>query len=240
LPTTLPEVPHTPWRALFKYPRSMALTALTGLSQTSGVGLALWAPTLLRVLLRINGNEASKLMFWVGMSAFVGRLFCAFLADVLGRRWSGILACAGGAVTLVIAGYYANAFIGAVSVFWLMLMAHSFFGGGSYAIIAPYMAEVWPTGLRASGMGFGYGIGNLGKIISPLGLAVIIGTSNFVKPAATLSAMAPAMIFLAFWAVLAAFTFLLIGVETKGRSIEQIDTAITKPAAAIKTSAMAG
>lgn len=100
------------------------------------------------------------------------------------------------------------------------------------------MAEVWPTGLRASGMGFGYGVGNLGKIISPLGLAVIIGTSNFVKPAATLAAMVPAMIFLAFWAVLAALAFLLIGVETRGRSIEEIDSAITKPAASIKTSAM--
>ena len=38
----------------------------------------------------------------------------------------------------------------------------------SYTIIAPYMAEVWPAGLRASGMGLGYGVGNFGKIISPL------------------------------------------------------------------------
>jgi hypothetical protein len=27
------------------------------------------------------------------------------------------------------------------------------------------MAEVWPAGLRASGMGLGYGVGNFGKII---------------------------------------------------------------------------
>lgn len=92
------------------------------------------------------------------------------------------------------------------------------------------MAEVWPTGLRASGKGFGYGVGNLGKIISPLGLAVIVGTSNFVKPHATIGAILPAMIFLAFWAVLAALAFMLIGIETKGRSIEEIDRAMTKPA----------
>jgi len=232
LPQTLPEAPHTSWRELFKYPRSMFLTALTGLSQTSGVGLALWATTLLVMIVRVNPNEASFLMIWVAVSAFVGRLFCAFLADAIGRRWSGILACSGAAVTLVVAGFLANAFIGGVSVFWLMLMAHSFFGGGSYAIIAPYMAEVWPTGLRASGMGFGYGIGNFGKIISPLGLALIVGTSNFVKPQATVAAILPAMIFLAFWAVLAALAFMLIGVETKGRSIEEIDTAMAKPAAA--------
>jgi len=238
LPETLPETLHTPWRELFKYPRSMALTALTGLSQTAGVGLALWATTLLVMIVRIKPNEASFLMIWVALSAFVGRLFCAYLADAIGRRWSGILSCAGAAITLVVAGYLANDFIGGVSVFWLMLMAHSFFGGGSYAIIAPYLAEVWPTGLRASGMGFGYGIGNFGKIISPLGLAVIVGTSNFVKPQATLAAILPAMLFLAFWAVLAVLAFLLIGVETKGRSIEEIDRAMTKPAIArVKASA---
>ena len=230
LPATLPEAAHTPWRELFKYPRSVVLTALVGLSQTSGVGLALWATTLLVMIVRIKPNEASFLMMWVGVSAFVGRLFCSYLADAIGRRWSGILACLGATVTLLMAGYLANAFIGTVSVFWLMLMAHSFFGGGSYAIIAPYMAEVWPTGLRASGLGFGYGVGNLGKIISPLGLAVIVGTSNFVRPHATIAAIFPAMVFLAFWAALAALAFLLVGLETKGRSIEEIDRALTAPA----------
>jgi putative MFS transporter len=232
LPATLPEAVHTPWRELFKYPRSVVLTALVGLSQTSGVGLALWSTTLLVMIVRIKPNEASFLMMWVAASAFIGRLFCAYLADALGRRWSGILACAGATVTLVVGGYLANMFIGAVSVFWLMLMVHSFFGGGSYSIIAPYMAEVWPTGLRASGLGFGYGVGNLGKIISPLGLAVIVGTSNFVKPHATIAAIFPAMLFLAFWAALAALAFLVIGLETRGRSIEEIDRALTAPAPA--------
>jgi len=229
LPATLPEVQHTPWRELFNYPRSVVLTALTSLMQTSGVGLALWATTLLVVIIKIKPNEASYLMIWVSLTAFVGRLFCSYLSDAIGRRWSGILACTAAAATLVLAGYWANLFIGAVSVFWLMLMVHSFFGGGSYAIIAPYLAEVWPGGLRASGMGLGYGIGNLGKIISPLGLALIIGSSNFVKPEATLEGIIPAMIFLAFWAVLSALAFLFIGIETKGRSIEEIDAALTKP-----------
>ncbi len=39
----------------------------------------------------------------------------------------------------------------------------------------------------------------------------------------------PAMIFLAFRAVLSALAFLFIGIETKGRSIEEIDAALTKP-----------
>jgi putative MFS transporter len=193
LPDSLPEIQHTPWRELFRYPRSVALVSLTGLSQTSGVGLALWAPTLLLLLLKTTPEEASFLMIWVGLSAFVGRLTCAYLADAMGRRWSGILACSGGVVTLILAGHLSTFMIGTVSVFWLMLMAHSFFAGGSYTIIAPYMAEVWPAGLRASGMGLGYGVGNLGKIISPLGLALIVGASNFVKPEATVQGIVPAM-----------------------------------------------
>ncbi len=230
LPAELPELRHTPWRELFRYPRSVVLVCLTGLSQTSGVGLALWAPTLLLLLLRTTPAHASFLMIWVGLSAFVGRIGCSFLPDLIGRRWSGMLACLGGVITLIIAGHLADLFIGMVSVFWLMLMAHSFFGGGSYAIIAPYMAEVWPAGLRASGMGLGYGVGNFGKIISPLGLALIVGASNFVKPAATIGAILPAMYFLAFWAALAAVAFVVIGIETKGRSIEEIDAALAKPA----------
>ena len=234
LPATLPEEPHTPWRELFKYPRSVALVSLTGLSQTSGVGLALWAPTLLLLLLRTTPAEASFLMIWVGLSAFVGRVTCAFLSEWMGRRWSGIMACSGAVATLILAGLCANDFIGTVSVFWLMLVAHSFFSGGSYSIIAPYLAEVWPAGLRASGMGLGYGVGNLGKIISPLGLALIVGASNFVKPEARVDAILPAMLFLAFWAALAAFAFLFLGIETKGRSIEEIDAAMTRPREAVR------
>jgi putative MFS transporter len=224
----LPELLHTPWRQLFKYPRSVLLVCLTGLSQTSGVGLALWAPTLLLLLLHISPADASFLMIWVGLSAFVGRIFCAYLADAMGRRASGFFACVGAVVTLLTAGYFSNLMIGTVSVFWLMLMAHSFFGGGSYAIIAPYMAEVWPAGLRASGMGLGYGVGNLGKIISPLGLALIVGGSDFVKPAASVGAILPAMFFLAFWAALAALAFVVLGIETKGRSIEDIDASLAQ------------
>jgi len=41
--------------------------------------------------------------------------------------------------------------------------------------------------------------------------------------------MIPAMFFLAFWAALAAAAFVVLGIETKGRSIEEIDAALTRP-----------
>jgi putative MFS transporter len=81
---------------------------------------------------------------------------------------------------LIVAGFYHDAFIGGVSVFFLMLLAQGFFNNGGYAVVGPYSAEVWPATLRGSGMGFGYGLGNFGKIIGPLGLALIVGSSDIV------------------------------------------------------------
>jgi putative MFS transporter len=86
---------------------------------------------------------------------------------------------------------------------------------------------VWPNRLRASGMGFSYGIGNLGKIIGPLGLALIVGSSNYVSPKVTLDALFPALLFLAFCYGQAGLMFLLLGFETRGRSIEEIDRSLT-------------
>ena len=125
-----------------------------------------------------------------------------------------------------LAGYLNSVFIGGVSLFFVLVMCQRFFGDGSYAIIGPYIAEVWPARLRASGMGLGYGVGNLGKIIGPLGLALIIGSSNYVSPKATLDAIGPAFLFLAFWYALAATAFWLVAFETKGRSIEEIDASL--------------
>jgi putative MFS transporter len=71
-------------------------------------------------------------------------------------------------------------------------------------------------------VGFGYGVGNLGKIIGPLGLAVIVGSSNYVSPRVTLDAIYPAFLFLSYWYLQAALAFLLLGIETSGRTIQEI------------------
>jgi MFS transporter, putative metabolite:H+ symporter len=75
-------------------------------------------------------------------------------------------------------------------------------------------------------------VGNLGKILGPLGLALIVGSSNYVSPKATLDAIFPALLYLAFWYAQAAVVFWLLGFETKGRSIEEIDGALATPSSA--------
>jgi putative MFS transporter len=133
---------------------------------------------------------------------------------------------------MALAGYWYDLYIGTLSVFFLLIMVQRFFGDASYAVIGPYIAEVWPSRLRASGMGFSYGIGNLGKIIGPLGLALIVGSSDYVSPKVVPAALFPALLFLAFWYGQAALMFLILGFETKGRSIEEINNALDSPRAA--------
>jgi len=129
-----------------------------------------------------------------------------------------------------LAGYLHDVYLGAVSIFYVMILIQSFFRPATYAIIGPYMTELWPAPLRASGLGLAYGTSNLGKFIGPLGLALIAGSSNYVNPQATLAAIVPAFNYFASWYVLAALAFLFIGIETRGRTIEELDAALVKPA----------
>ena len=229
LPPAAPAVDRVSWVELFKYPRSLAVSCLTGLSQTGTVGVTLWMATLFVLVLKVTPAEASFLAIWVGVAGIVGRFFCAWMSDAMGRRPSIVLACLIGTLGTSLAGYLSGVYVVGVSMFLLMIFVQYAFGSGAYAIIGPYMAEVWPSNLRASGMGIGYGVGNLGKFIGPAGLAVIAGSSNFVSPKATLDALIPAMNYFAFWYVLGAVAVWFIGFETRGRTIEEINSDLTAP-----------
>lgn len=81
-------------------------------------------------------------------------------------------------------------------------------------------------------MGLVYGVGNLGKLIGPAGLALIAGSSNYVKPQAMLDALIPGFNYFASWYLLGALACWLIAVETRGRTIDEIDAEMTGAAAA--------
>ena len=80
-------------------------------------------------------------------------------------------------------------------------------------------------------MGSAYGFGGLGKIIGPLGLAIVVGSANVVKPDASVEHLLPAFIYLASWFAMAGAVYFFLGIETKGRSIEEIDSELARNAA---------
>lgn len=226
LPLTAPVAPQPAGRMrdLIRYPRSLAVSWIINLgAQTGAYGFNLWAPTLLVLVLKVAPARAAFLMIWVTLAAVPGRLAMSFMSDALGRRRSGAIDALGSALLLLLAALSRDTFVGGVSVFWLLLIVTSFFIEGNFAIVGPYSAELWPSTLRTTGMGSAYGFGGLGKIIGPLGLAMIVGSSNVVTPMASPTALVPAYAFLAGWYVITAFVFLAFGYETRGRSLEAID-----------------
>jgi putative MFS transporter len=234
VPATLTPTVRISWLELFQYPRSIIAGCLTGLSQTGAAGMSLWTVILFMMVLKVTPSEGSFLAIWVGVSAVFGRLLGSWLSDALGRRVGGTLMCLAAAIAISLAGYLHSVVFSGVSLFLIFVMAHAFFSNASLAISIPYMTELWPGRLRASGFGLAYGISNVGKFIGPAGLALIIGASNYVNPKATLAGLVPALNYFAAWYILAVVAFVLIGIETRGRSIEELDLAIDKriPAAA--------
>jgi putative MFS transporter len=144
------------------------------------------------------------------------------MSDHIGRRVSGMILGAGAALMLVFAIFNTGNYIGGISVFWLCMIGIYFFADGGYALVGPYSSEVWPSNLRATGMGSAYGMGGIGKLIGPVIVAFFAGSSNMVSPQATTDAITPVYIFLAVLFLIQALLFVYAR-ETKGKSMEDID-----------------
>src|SRR6201998_204228 len=173
LPRTVAPIQSTRWVELFKYPRLVAAGCLTGLTQTGGTSLGLWGPTLLVLVLvpKITPEHAAYLMIFVNLAAILGRFSITALIEPMGRRGSGTLYCVLAAVMMVLAGYLHDVYVAGASLFYILIVAQSFFGSAVYTVVGPYMAEIWPARLRARGMGMRYGGGHFGKVVGPLALA---------------------------------------------------------------------
>ncbi len=218
------KVVKTNWFDLFKYPRSLLVSWLGNAgAQTGAYGIALWAPSLFVLLLKVTPQEASKMMILLTVTGFIGRLSFSWLSEAIGRRNSGGLLGLGAGVLIIVAGYNYNATLFGLSAFWLILAAAMFFVDGGFAIVGPYAAEIWPSHLKTSGMGSAYGFGGIGKILGPVGLALIVGSSNYLKPDVPLTEIPTAFVYLGCWFLMAGVVYYFFGLETRGKSLEQID-----------------
>jgi putative MFS transporter len=173
LPAGAPaKAPQASWFELFTYPRSLLVSWLGNAgAQTGAYGVALWAPALFVLLLKVPPQQAAKMMILLSVTGFIGRLSFAWLSERIGRRNCGGLLGFGGGLLIITAGYNYDATLFGLSAFWLILAAAMFFVDGGFAIVGPYAAEVWPSHLKTTGMGSAYGFGGIGKIIGLAGLA---------------------------------------------------------------------
>lgn len=226
LPLAIDSVPQDKpgFGELLRYPRSVALSFLSNLGmQTGYYGLTLWAPTLLVHVLHVPPTSAAFYMIFVTSAALLGRIGFSVLSEKTGRRPAGLISSFGAAAMLLAAALFGDALASVLVAFVGMLALSFLFGEGGFAVVGPYSAEVWPTALRATGMGAGYGFGGLGKVIGPMGLAFIVGASSDVVPASSGISFSTAFIYFACWYALAGLAFAVFGMETKGRTVEDLE-----------------
>lgn len=215
------------FRDLAAYPRSLVASTLSNLgAQTGYYGLSLWTPTLLVLVVGIAPSQTGMYMAIAMLGALAGRFAFSYLAETIGRRRAGALAGFGAAATLMLAASTGDATIGGVSAFFVVMVVVYVFGEGGFAVVGPYAGEVWPSRLRTTGMGFAYGIGGIGTVIGPLGLGLILGAGTTINPQASELGLLPGFAYFAGWYLLAALAFVVVGIETKGRSLEQLDREI--------------
>jgi len=145
-------------------------------------------------------------LFVQAVAAIVGYAACSVLIDRYGRR-------------PVLFLYY---FVGAFFHLWFAeatgvwiyfaIAAVGWVNPGVYGSNAVYVSELYPTHLRATAVGWFFGIGRVGSFLAPtvVGFMLQYGAGAYVLHTFALTFL------------IAAIALWLVGVETKGKVLEQI------------------
>jgi putative MFS transporter len=221
LPTVPPAVsPRGNLLDLWSQPRMFWETILIwGGSSTAGYGVYLWGPTIVALLLNVPVPRAAAYFVFVSAAGVTGKIVVTLVAPVIGRRVLGVIWGFAGTVALALAGYYNSAFIGGVPLMVVLMCASTFCIEGGFSNLAPYTVESYGVNLGARSSGLGQTANGFGKIIGPLSLALIAGTSHLVSPDQTAAEVFPAFLFLAACMALVGLSFLFLGVETHGKTM---------------------
>jgi putative MFS transporter len=223
---------RTRFADVLRYRKSVIVTTLAWFGASAAIsGVVLWGPTFLEEILDVSSDDAALLFALVTVGSFAGRLFFSFVPHRTGRRACGLLMGFGAAPLLALAAASGDSEPAGVSLFLLALIAAAFFVDGGFANLAPYTPEVFPTNMRTQGMGLAWAVGGIGRIVGPLGVALIAGTGDLIDPKATLDALAPAFLYLAAFSLLVGLAFLLVDIEPHGKDLETLTAELSEEAA---------
>lgn len=173
-------------------------------------GLTTW----LGALLQQAGYEITKSVLYtvyISLAGIPGFLFSAWLLEKWGRKPTCALMLLGSAVAAYLYGQAAGAKAPIEPLIAAGLMMQ-FFLFGMWSVLYAYTPELYPTRTRATGSGFASSIGRVGSLAGPFAIGVLLPTWGQTG-VFTMGALS---------FVIAALAVLLLGVETKGRSLEDV------------------
>ena len=150
------------------------------------------------------------------IAAVFGYSACGFLIDRFGRRPVLFL--------YFFIGAFFHWWFAEASGIWLYFAAAAvgWVNPGVYGSTGVYVSELYPTHLRATAVGWFFGIGRIGSFLAPtvVGFMLAYGLGAYVLHTFALSFL------------IAAIALWLVGVETKGLVLEQITAGAERPTAA--------
>jgi len=186
---TAKEERQNPYRILFGSElrrRTILACILASLLQFAYWGLFFWLPNLLATPIDKGGAGMSivKSVGWLipmQAGAFIGYLSFGPLADRFGRRrvFAGFLIAAAALVPLY------GQMVRSPTVLLALSPLIGFVGHAYWSAISPFLSELFPTTVRASGQGLGYNSGRLLGALAPY----VIGTLATVPGIGIVSAL---------------------------------------------------
>lgn len=173
-------------------------------------GLTTW----LGALLQQAGYELTKSVLYtvyISLAGIPGFMFAAWLLEKWGRKPTCALMLLGSAAAAYLYGQAAGARAPVEQLIAAGLMMQ-FFLFGMWSVLYAYTPELYPTRTRATGSGFASSIGRIGSLAGPSAIGILLPSWGQAG-VFTMGALS---------FVIAALVVLLLGVETKGRSLEDV------------------
>lgn len=190
--------------------RTIMLWAVWFFALLGYYGLTTW----LGALLQQAGYAVTKSVLYtvyISLAGIPGFMFSAWLLEKWGRKPTCALMLLGSAVA---AYAYGQAAVHRVPVEQLIAagLCMQFFLFGMWSVLYAYTPELYPTRSRATGAGFASSIGRIGSLVGPYLVGVLLPVTG-QGGVFTLGALSFA---------LAAAVVLALGVETRGKALEEV------------------
>ncbi|TAM09032.1 MAG: MFS transporter [Nevskiaceae bacterium] len=195
-----------PWRLAFA-------TLLDAAADTGYYGIFAFLPLIVLPQIHITDTQVPWFFLVGNVSAIAGGLLVVALLDRAGRKWTVTTAYALAAAAMLVMGRATQAG-NAVGVL-VAFIGVNFFATMSWVSAYPTFSEIFPTRLRATGIGFAVGVGHVLAGIAPV---TLIAVAHHVSVTAAFALLAGSFLL----GVATMVPWILYGPEGRGRALEAL------------------
>ena len=174
-------------------------------------GFITWLPAKLAAE-GLATTHVTSILAHAALFAVPGSVLVAWLYGRWSAKWTMALVAGVSAVVLLLFATEAHRLASNQTLLTVLIVALLVPLWGVVSVLAPYAAEVYPTAVRATGSGVAAGASKIGGVIA-LGMSAAAIAPPGIAGAAFLTGVPMA---------LAAVAVALVGIETRGKSLETI------------------